>query len=55
MAKQIAIKESTDKKLAELSKIRKEKGSICKFKQDILDEAVEALYRKEIKKGNKHE
>ena len=49
MAQHVKIKPNTDKMLNELSEKRKNDEAFIKSKQDIVAQAVEAIYRKEIK------
>lgn len=51
MAQHVKVKPSTDKMLSELSDKRKGEESFIKSKQDIAAEAIEALYKKEFKRG----
>ncbi len=50
MAINIKINERTSEQLTSLKKKRVEEFSIIKTKQDITAEAIETLYKKEIKK-----
>ena len=49
MAKQVKVTPSTDEMIEKLSKQRKEKGAFNRSKQDIVAEAVESLFKKEVK------
>lgn len=49
MANQIKVNKLTDKMLSELSEKRKKEQRFIKSKQDINAEAVELLYKKEMK------
>jgi len=49
MANQIKVNKLTDKMLSELSEKRKKEQRFIKSKQDINAEAVEFLYKKEMK------
>jgi hypothetical protein len=51
MAQHVKVKPSTDKMLTELSEKRKGEEAFIKSKQDIAAEAIEILYKKEIKRG----
>lgn len=51
MAQHVKVKANTDKMLSELSDKRKGEESFIKSKQDIAAEAIEMLYKKEIKRG----
>jgi hypothetical protein len=46
----IKINEATDQQLKELSKKRKGENAMIRTKVDILSEAVDRVYKKEIKK-----
>lgn len=49
MAQHVKVNPSTDKMLSDISSKRKKECSFIKTKQDIVSEAIAALYKKEIK------
>ena len=49
MAQHVKVTQSTSDLLDELSVKRKAEGSFIKSKQDIAAEAIQALYKKEVK------
>ena len=49
LTKVVKVSVQTDKLLTELSKKRKEAGSLVRTKQDILSEAITALYKREMR------
>lgn len=49
MAQHVKVHQTTDQMLSELSKKRKHESSFIRTKQDIVGEAILALYKKEMK------
>lgn len=45
----VKVTEQTDALLTELSQKRKSEGALVRTKQDIVAEAIQALYKKEMK------